>query len=64
MSLFPIGSLVRLSDGRLARVLRSNGEAHTRPVVSPLAADGGETDEELDLSQCTDVTVAAAAQSE
>jgi len=60
MSLFPIGSRVRLSDGRLARVLRSNGVAHTRPVVVLLADDGSETDKELDLSRDEGISVAAA----
>ena len=32
-SLFPLGSYVQLSDGRTARVLRSNGDDYTRPVV-------------------------------
>ncbi len=33
VSLFPIGSYVELSDGRVARVLRANGNTYTRPVV-------------------------------
>lgn len=41
-SLFPIGSVVTLSDGRLATVIRSNHEDYLRPVVQvsdPFAAD-------------------------
>ena len=60
MSLFPIGSQVLLSDGRNARVLRSNGAAHTRPVVVPLDDDGNETVEELDLTRDLSVEIAAA----
>ena len=33
VSLFPIGSYCELSDGRVAKVIRSNGPAYDRPVV-------------------------------
>jgi HD-GYP domain-containing protein (c-di-GMP phosphodiesterase class II) len=33
ISLFPIGSYVELSDGRVGRVLRANGERYDRPVL-------------------------------
>ncbi len=33
MTLFPIGSFVVLSDGRLARVIRRNGNKYTTPIV-------------------------------
>jgi len=33
VSLFPIGSYVELNDGRVGRVLRTLGDAYTRPVV-------------------------------
>ncbi len=36
MSIYPIGSFVRLSNGEIAKVLRSNGPAHTQPVVLPI----------------------------
>ncbi len=55
--LFPIGSYVELSDGLIARVLRNNGAAHTRPVVVPLNADGSETDIELDRKKLTSIQV-------
>ena len=51
VSLFPVGSYVKLSDGTNALVVRSNDTQHTRPVVVPLNADGSETDELLDLSK-------------
>jgi HD-GYP domain-containing protein (c-di-GMP phosphodiesterase class II) len=33
MSLFPIGSCIELTDGRIARVVRSTGETYTQPIV-------------------------------
>jgi HD-GYP domain-containing protein (c-di-GMP phosphodiesterase class II) len=33
VSLFPIGSFVALNDGRLGKVVRSNGDAYDRPVL-------------------------------
>jgi len=58
VSLFPIGSLVRLSDNTPARVLRSSGVAHTRPVIVPMNANGSECDQEVDLSRYSDLYVA------
>ena len=60
MSLFPVGSQVRLSTGSVARVLRANGSLHTRPVVLPLDSDGVESDVELDLAATDTVQVASA----
>ncbi len=33
ISLFPIGSLVQLTDGRIAKVFRANGAAYDKPTV-------------------------------
>ena len=33
VSLFPLGSCVELDDGRVGKVLRTNGQHYTRPVV-------------------------------
>jgi HD-GYP domain-containing protein (c-di-GMP phosphodiesterase class II) len=33
VSLFPLGSLVELNDGRVAKTVRSNGPAYDRPIV-------------------------------
>ncbi len=33
MNLFPIGSLVALSDGSVAQVIRRNGDNYTRPII-------------------------------
>ena len=57
MSLFPIGSYVRLSNGRTARVLRSNPGLHTKPSVVLLNPDGSESDLELDLAKTQDLHV-------
>jgi len=50
LSLFPIGSRVRLSDKSTARVLRANPGLHTCPVVEELAEDGLPTGRLIDLS--------------
>jgi HD-GYP domain-containing protein (c-di-GMP phosphodiesterase class II) len=60
VSLFPIGSYVRLNTGRAARVLRANPGLHTKPVVLPLDDDGRESDNEIDLSLETNLWVAQA----
>ena len=39
ISLFPVGSFVKLSDGRQARVIRANDDSYDRPVVE-LATSG------------------------
>ena len=41
LGLFPIGSHVTLSDGSVAKVLRSNGEDFTRPVVMRVQNSAG-----------------------
>ncbi|MBG0776316.1 MAG: HD-GYP domain-containing protein [Desulfovibrionaceae bacterium] len=48
LGIYPVGSLVRLEDGRLAVVLEANPEAPLRPTVRLLRADGG-SGEVLDL---------------
>lgn len=37
ISLFPLGSIVELSDGRVAKVVRTNGPAYDRPIVETWA---------------------------
>ncbi len=51
VSLFPIGSFVRLSNGTIGKVLRANPGKHTCPVVLLIDGDGCETATEIDLSQ-------------
>ncbi len=58
VSLLPIGSFVKLSDGRTARVLRSNRNDYTRPLVE--AWDNkqlGCTPELVDLAKEAEVTI-------
>lgn len=58
VSLFPIGSYVELSDSRVARVLRSNRENYTRPVVETWFPGQFQAPSQLvDLSQETDLNV-------
>ncbi len=60
ISLFPIGSYVRLSNGQYAKVLRANADQHTKPVIVPLNADGSECDYEIDLARTNYATIVAA----
>ncbi|HEX3656347.1 MAG TPA: HD domain-containing phosphohydrolase [Pirellulales bacterium] len=61
VSLFPVGSFVRISDGRIGKVLRSNGEDYARPVVAAWKP-GTDPNESIvvDLSQEPDLRVIAA----
>lgn len=56
MSMFPVGTLVGLSDGRTARVLRSIPGQSIQPVVVVIK-DGQPVDWELDLGQVGDLAV-------
>ncbi len=59
LSLYPVGSFVELADGRIGKVIRSNGEAYSTPVVSVWHPGESETSEEtIDLSSVTDEEVA------
>lgn len=57
LSLFPIGSLVALTDGSVARVMRRNGTHYTSPIVCLLQdaqgqrIDQSRQDRNIDLSQ-------------
>ena len=42
MSLYPIGSRVLLSDGRVAQVIRRNGNAYDAPIVQVIQDAGGQ----------------------
>lgn len=61
LSLFPIGSYVRLSSGDMAKVIRANPGMHTRPVVLIVDDDGTAMDTELDLSRTPQIQVIEAA---
>ncbi len=60
MSLFPVGSYVKLSNGQAAKVVHANPGLHTRPVVLLLDRDGSESDIELDLGRDDTVQVVQA----
>lgn len=60
VALFPVGSFVKLSDERVARVMRAGGRQHTRPVVEPIESDGTPTGVELDLAREDELQVIAA----
>jgi HD-GYP domain-containing protein (c-di-GMP phosphodiesterase class II) len=60
ISLFPIGSYVRLSNGATGKVIRANARFHTKPVIVLLNSDGSETDDELDLTKSGDLQVVQA----
>ena len=60
MSLFPVNSYVRLSDGHIAKVVRANAGFHTKPVVVLLSPDGTESSVEVDLSKVRELHVVQA----
>ncbi len=51
VALFPIGSIVELSDGRRATVVRANPDKHTRPIVEEISDDGRPTSRLIDLKK-------------
>jgi HD-GYP domain-containing protein (c-di-GMP phosphodiesterase class II) len=58
LSLFPIGSFCELSNGLVAKTIRTNGPLYDRPVVAAWRPD--RVDEEpqvIDLSERTDLSV-------
>lgn len=55
-SLFPLGSLVALSDGSIARVLRPNRDEYTRPIVQRVQHASGATADPLDDENVIDLT--------
>jgi HD-GYP domain-containing protein (c-di-GMP phosphodiesterase class II) len=58
VSLFPVGSAVRLSDGRAARVLRANDGLFARPVVEAIDLSGQHHDVEIiDLAKNPELTI-------
>ncbi len=50
-SLFPVGSIVELSDGRLARVIHANASLFHRPLVSIVRSDTNKILEEGEIYQ-------------
>ena len=56
LALFPIGSYVTLSDGSVAKVLRTNGKEYTKPIVQRLQNGSGCFVEPDDDDQLVDLT--------
>ncbi len=51
VSLFPVGSIVSLSDGRSARVTRSNRDRYDRPIVEVLSRESQGGSELINLAE-------------
>lgn len=61
ISLFPIGSYVEMTDGRIAKVVRSNRDAYMSPVVEVIdSTSGGTSGEIVDLYRNRDHKIARA----
>ena len=60
MSLFPVGSIVQLEDGRRARVIQANTNFHTKPVIELLDHDDKPANYMIDLSKEPDLKVVSA----
>ena len=59
VSLFPVGSYVELTDGRCGRILRSNRERYTQPLIEVVSGDPMISPEEtLDLSKDDGIRIA------
>ena len=62
VSLFPIGSHVEISDGRVGKVVRSNRDAYTSPIIEVRGAvpSDGESEcplEIIDLRDNRELTI-------
>jgi HD-GYP domain-containing protein (c-di-GMP phosphodiesterase class II) len=55
MGLFPLNSVVQLTDGSVARVLRRNQDHYTQPIVQRLQTAAGEPVDPNDLDQILDL---------
>lgn len=60
MSLFPIGSIVQLSDGVRARVVRANPDFHTKPMIEILDHNDKPTKQFIDLSKESELCIVSA----
>ncbi len=59
-SLFPVGSMVTLNDGRTGRVTRSNQDRYDRPVVEIVTGNSGNRLEIIDLAEHGSLNVVSA----
>ena len=58
ISLFPIGSYIELSDGRVGKVIRSNNERYERPIVSVWKTDSqSDTPDTVNLLETPDLKI-------
>jgi HD-GYP domain-containing protein (c-di-GMP phosphodiesterase class II) len=58
LSLFPVGTWVRLSDGALARVVRGGGADAARPVVAVVSLEPPAAVAWIDLAERVDIRIA------
>jgi HD-GYP domain-containing protein (c-di-GMP phosphodiesterase class II) len=56
LSLFPVGSLVALSDGSVAQVMRANGEDYMNPIVACIQDQHGQQTDLGDASILVDLS--------
>jgi HD-GYP domain-containing protein (c-di-GMP phosphodiesterase class II) len=61
-SLFPIGSIIELSDHRIAKVIQGNEQHYTKPIVSVILDEKGDLLEksmvyQVDLSKDTNIQI-------
>lgn len=59
ISLFPIGSVVQLSDQRMAKVIRANPDDYCHPVVCPISSVNGDVDGVDQLQEPIDLSVSS-----
>ncbi len=57
VGLFPLGSFVELSDGRIGEVMSNNHEMFSRPIIEAWHRESIEVRETIDLSETEDVTI-------
>ncbi len=57
VSLFPIGSFVKLNDGRVGEVIRANGKQYTRPIIKAWHPGDSSNWEVVDLAVQPELSV-------
>lgn len=60
ISVFPIGSVVELSSGAKARVIRANPGLHTQPMIVEIGSDSQSTGRLIDLSASDELKIVLA----
>jgi hypothetical protein len=59
LGLFPLNSMVLLSDGSVARVLRRNKDLYTQPIVQRVQGADGSPSDQSDLANIIDLSEGA-----